>query len=793
MGLVESASKVLNTFCAIWQWAGLLPEELDYSKLFTGKIEANFMYPLRPELIESTYYQYRSTGDNTWLSASIMFLNSIQNTMKGKCGYAAVQLENGTKELMDTMPSFFLSETLKYLYLTFDSDNFINSRPYIFSTEAHPFDTVQLQFIAASQNHSHFGEKSWDGSNGIDDMKKGEEVESNKLLKKSILSSKRKKNRDPRTNIRSLLPRSCRKRQWDEYYSGYSSFNTNYQLELSNDAALRQHSELNENWIQNFPGFVAKFHVPTATTLMNGLTEASKKVTKGKRRADVCYDDNNAARAIHQPSPSASIQSRSGFNGGSNRFSENEESVQGATPKGGQMISIDLGELGMFKIEMFSDAFTITSINDGNKVEVSNLGKRGILVSDSGGKGSLASIPSSTLASSVDGTTMTCHVSISLPPEISSLYKLTHDDNKVFEYKDCSISAFGPTLHMSHDFITVQMPTMTTSSDDEAMTDDQIEPLEARLPTDGIEVSGPISVASDEHRTGCGDVQNDKNNAVEENIIKGTLQWVTGKFFKGKKEEDIGVKKDGEEKDRVVFIDRGDCVFEKKVEIAQSKGAIGAVVVNHDSNIFLMSGSTVTDVIKDLNGNIIKDLNSIDDDDDDNGQSSEEDIKGTSGIIIPSVMISKDDNISLMESYEYISNRFAISPDIKIEISKDSNFVNSIHMGNNDYPKVYASPQYISIASRGSWSAVLTAGNKIYTTENGKENMMEWKLLILDKLKESFSAKSTWTMKTSLGSKVTVQQQVSHDGIIIYKRLLQRKCTDCIDVDGGDSSFLLRR
>merc|ERR1711991_1273893 len=127
--------------------------------LFSGKIEANLMYPLRPELIESTYYQYRSTRDNTWLSAAIMFLDSIQSTMKGKCGYAAIQLLNGTTQLIDTMPSFFLSETLKYLYLLFDDDNFVNSRPYVFSTEAHPFDTVQLHFIATNQNHSHFGIK----------------------------------------------------------------------------------------------------------------------------------------------------------------------------------------------------------------------------------------------------------------------------------------------------------------------------------------------------------------------------------------------------------------------------------------------------------------------------------------------------------------------------------------------------------------------------------------------------------------------------------------------------------
>lgn len=40
-----------------------------------------------------------------------------------------------TKELYDHMDSYFLAETLKYLYLLFDSDNFVRQKPYIFSTE----------------------------------------------------------------------------------------------------------------------------------------------------------------------------------------------------------------------------------------------------------------------------------------------------------------------------------------------------------------------------------------------------------------------------------------------------------------------------------------------------------------------------------------------------------------------------------------------------------------------------------------------------------------------------------
>lgn len=39
----------------------------------------------------------------------------------------------------DTQQSFFLAETLKYLYLLFSDDDVIPLDKYVFNTEAHPF------------------------------------------------------------------------------------------------------------------------------------------------------------------------------------------------------------------------------------------------------------------------------------------------------------------------------------------------------------------------------------------------------------------------------------------------------------------------------------------------------------------------------------------------------------------------------------------------------------------------------------------------------------------------------
>ena len=55
-----------------------------------------------------------------------------------RCGYATVH-DVHDKSLEDRQESFFLSETVKYLYLLFDTDNPINTNDmkYIFSTEGH--------------------------------------------------------------------------------------------------------------------------------------------------------------------------------------------------------------------------------------------------------------------------------------------------------------------------------------------------------------------------------------------------------------------------------------------------------------------------------------------------------------------------------------------------------------------------------------------------------------------------------------------------------------------------------
>ena len=49
--------------------------------------------------------------------------------------------------------SFFLSETLKYLYLAFDEENELHHRPIVFSTEGHPFDAERVRRWAPKKRY----------------------------------------------------------------------------------------------------------------------------------------------------------------------------------------------------------------------------------------------------------------------------------------------------------------------------------------------------------------------------------------------------------------------------------------------------------------------------------------------------------------------------------------------------------------------------------------------------------------------------------------------------------------
>lgn len=79
--------------------------------------------PLRPELAESTLALYRATGKQRYLHAGADMLNALQTRNRVACGFASVG-DVSTGALDDRMDSYFIAETLKYLFLLFDRSEF---------------------------------------------------------------------------------------------------------------------------------------------------------------------------------------------------------------------------------------------------------------------------------------------------------------------------------------------------------------------------------------------------------------------------------------------------------------------------------------------------------------------------------------------------------------------------------------------------------------------------------------------------------------------------------------------
>ncbi|XP_072918174.1 ER degradation-enhancing alpha-mannosidase-like protein 2 [Hemitrygon akajei] len=160
VGDIHNAMKTFHNYYQVWKQYGGLPEF--YSIPQGSTVDKREGYPLRPELIESAMYLYRATGDPTFLELGRDVIEAIEKISRVDCGFATVR-DLRDHKLDNRMESFFLAETVKYLYLLFDPDNFLHNDGttfhtvttpygecvlgaggYLFNTEAHPIDPAAL-------------------------------------------------------------------------------------------------------------------------------------------------------------------------------------------------------------------------------------------------------------------------------------------------------------------------------------------------------------------------------------------------------------------------------------------------------------------------------------------------------------------------------------------------------------------------------------------------------------------------------------------------------------------------
>ncbi|CAM4579071.1 mannosyl-oligosaccharide 1,2-alpha-mannosidase IC isoform X2 [Lepidochelys kempii] len=96
-------------------------------------------YILRPEVVESYLYMWRLTHDPKYRQWGWEVVKALEKYCRVEAGFSGIRDVYTTTPSHDNMQqSFFLAETLKYLYLLFCDDDVLSLEDWVFNTEAHP-------------------------------------------------------------------------------------------------------------------------------------------------------------------------------------------------------------------------------------------------------------------------------------------------------------------------------------------------------------------------------------------------------------------------------------------------------------------------------------------------------------------------------------------------------------------------------------------------------------------------------------------------------------------------------
>ncbi|XP_039101969.1 mannosyl-oligosaccharide 1,2-alpha-mannosidase IA [Hyaena hyaena] len=118
---------------------------------FDGGVEAiatrqnEKYYILRPEVVETYMYMWRLTHDPKYRKWAWEAVEALENHCRVNGGYSGlrdVYLRHESYD--DVQQSFFLAETLKYLYLIFSDDDLLPLEHWIFNTEAHLLPVLSM-------------------------------------------------------------------------------------------------------------------------------------------------------------------------------------------------------------------------------------------------------------------------------------------------------------------------------------------------------------------------------------------------------------------------------------------------------------------------------------------------------------------------------------------------------------------------------------------------------------------------------------------------------------------------
>nr|XP_005544446.2 mannosyl-oligosaccharide 1,2-alpha-mannosidase IC isoform X1 [Macaca fascicularis]XP_028693701.1 mannosyl-oligosaccharide 1,2-alpha-mannosidase IC [Macaca mulatta] len=109
-------------------------------------------YILRPEVVESYMYLWRQTHNPIYREWGWEVVLALEKYCRTEAGFSGIQdVYSSTPSHDNKQQSFFLAETLKYLYLLFSEDDLLSLEDWVFNTEAHPLPV----------NHSDSSGRAW--------------------------------------------------------------------------------------------------------------------------------------------------------------------------------------------------------------------------------------------------------------------------------------------------------------------------------------------------------------------------------------------------------------------------------------------------------------------------------------------------------------------------------------------------------------------------------------------------------------------------------------------------------
>ncbi|XP_068125054.1 mannosyl-oligosaccharide 1,2-alpha-mannosidase IC isoform X1 [Hyperolius riggenbachi] len=105
-------------------------------------------YLLRPEVVESYLYLWRLTHNPKYREWGWEIVQALDTYCRIESGFSGIRdVYTTTPNHDNVQQSFFMSETLKYLYLLYSEDDLLSLEDWVFNTEAHPLPISRVQSV----------------------------------------------------------------------------------------------------------------------------------------------------------------------------------------------------------------------------------------------------------------------------------------------------------------------------------------------------------------------------------------------------------------------------------------------------------------------------------------------------------------------------------------------------------------------------------------------------------------------------------------------------------------------